>query len=329
MRIPFEEIVSTLTPILRARGFSEDRAVACAEVFAGNSRDGVSSHGLDRFTGFLANIEKGTVDPAAEPAMLSRSGGMEQWDGRCGPGMLNALAATDRVLELANEHGIGCVAVRNTNHWLRPGAYGWRAAQAGYLFACWTNTQPNMIAWKAFTQVVGNNPIVFAFPREPEPIVLDMSLSQFSLGRLMQDRRDGRTTPVPAGFDKEGRESCDPAKVMDSGSVLPIGYWKGAGLALLLDLFAAGLSGGRSTADISRQESEYGVSQVFLAWKPGADRAHLTQIADAAIADLHEVEPAEGHEALRYPGERALRCREENDRLGVGVNPETWEKITS
>jgi 3-dehydro-L-gulonate 2-dehydrogenase len=327
MRIPFDTIVTTLTPILQTHGFSHDRARACAEIFAGNSRDGVAPHGLDRFTRFVDFLRKGLVDPTAEPTVVSRHGGMERWDGHCGPGMLNALAATDRAMELADECGIGCVAVRNTNHWLRPGSYGWRAAEAGYLFACWTNTQPNMIPWKAFSRVVGNNPIVFAFPRAPTPIVLDMSLSQFSMGRLAQDRRDGRTMPVPAGYDKDGKETCDPGKVMDSGNHLPIGYWKGAGLALLLDLFAAGLSGGQSTAEISRQETENAVSQVFLAWSAGDDHERLNAIADAAIEDLRATVPADGFEELRYPGERALQCREESNRLGVPVDPDTWEKI--
>ena len=327
MRIPYDQIVATLTPILRANGLSEKRARTCAEVFAGNNRDGVATHGLDRFVGFVKNLGSETLDPAAEPTVCERRGGFEQWDGHCGPGILNALAATDRVMELADEHGVGCVAMRNTNHWFRPGTYGWRAAEAGYFFACWTNTQPNMIAWKSYERVVGNNPIVLAFPSEPNPVVVDMSLSQYSMGRLEEARRDGRNLDVPAGYDAQGNESHDPATVLGTNRHSPIGHWKGAGLAMLLDLFAAGLSGGKTTVDIKMQGAEFAVSQVFLAWTPGDSRERLNAIADSAIADLRATEPADSNEPLRYPGERALQSRLESEHQGVLVNQDTWRVI--
>ena len=70
---------------------------------------------------------------------------------------------------------------------------------------------------------------------------------------------------VYGGFDREGNLTKDPSAILASGSPLPIGYWKGAGLSLLLDLLATILSGGLSTYELSKKEVEYSLSQVFIA----------------------------------------------------------------
>src|SRR5580698_5373973 len=110
-RIPFEEVQKTLAGILRKLGFSVDRAETCARLFAETTRDGVYTHGINRFPRFVATIRNGTVDVAAEPKVVARLGALERWDGRKGPGNLNAFAAMGRAIALGREHGLGCVAL--------------------------------------------------------------------------------------------------------------------------------------------------------------------------------------------------------------------------
>src|SRR6185437_3832523 len=183
LRIQFATVHQILAEILRMRGFSTDRAAACARLFAEATRDGVYTHGIHRFPRFVSAIDSGVVDPAAEPAVLARFGALERWDGRTGPGNLNAWAAMDRAIALGREHGIGCVALGNTNHWMRGGTYGWQAAEAGLIGICWTNTLPNLPAWGGANPVIGNNPLVIAVPRPGGPVVLDLISAMMSLGR--------------------------------------------------------------------------------------------------------------------------------------------------
>jgi 3-dehydro-L-gulonate 2-dehydrogenase len=97
---------------------------------------------------------------------------MERWDGRRGPGNLNAHASMARAIALAREHGVGCVALANTNHWMRGGSYGWQAAEAGVIGICWTNTLANVPPWGASEPRIGNNPLVVAVPRADGHVVL-------------------------------------------------------------------------------------------------------------------------------------------------------------
>src|SRR5439155_10919673 len=112
---------------------------------------------------------------------------LERWDGRRGPGNLNAYESMARAIAMARDHGIGCVALANTNHWMRGGTYGWQAADAGVIGICWTNTLANLPPWGAAEPRIGNNPLVIAVPRRGSGgahVVLDMAMSQFSYGAL-------------------------------------------------------------------------------------------------------------------------------------------------
>ena len=92
--IPAPDAIETLAHILRARGFSPPRAATCARLFVDASIDGVASHGLNRFTRFIGQINRGIVVADAEPVLVEAHGAWERWDGRAGPGNLNALAST-------------------------------------------------------------------------------------------------------------------------------------------------------------------------------------------------------------------------------------------
>jgi 3-dehydro-L-gulonate 2-dehydrogenase len=328
IRIPYEKLVETLSGILLKIGFSADRARLSARLFADASRDGVYSHGVNRFPRFLRSVGSGIVNPQATPELVSRFGSLERWDGRLGPGNLNAHQCMQRAIDLGREHGISCVALANTNHWMRGGNYGWQAAEAGMIGICWTNTMPNLPAWGATDPRLGNNPIIIAVPRRDGHVVLDMAMSQFSYGAIESYRLKGETLPVPGGFTHQGELTRDPAEIERSQRALPIGYWKGSGLALMLDIIASTLSGGRSTHELPPDpERETRLSQVFIAIDPASPGSPgmAGPNLDAIIANLHASKVS--GETVRYPGEQVLKTREENLAKGIPVNVVIWKQL--
>ncbi len=330
VRIPYGELFAILQKILLNVGFEGDRARHCAQLFAETSRDGVYSHGLNRFPQFVRMIKSGVVLVAAEPQLVSSFGALERWKGNRGPGNLNAWYCTERAIAISRNHGIGCVALANTNHWMRGGTYGWQAAEAGVIGICWTNTMPNLPPWGAAEPRVGNNPLIVAVPRPPSHVVLDIAMSQFSYGALASYRVRGEQLPVDGGFDSAGNLTRDSAAIEMSKRPLPIGCWKGSGLALLLDMVAALLSGGSATHQIEPlPEHETNLSQVFIAVNPASlNSAASANIADEIIAYLHATPPVSGTR-VRYPGERVIEIREQNLVEGIPVDPEIWREVQS
>ena len=314
----------------RSIGFSDARAELCARLFAETTCDGVYSHGVNRFARFVSTVRNGSVDPNAEPKVLAQFGAMERRDGQRGPGNLNAHTAMAQAIELSREHGIGCVAMGNTNHWMRGGTYGWQAADAGVIGICWTNTMPNVPPWGAVEPAIGNNPLVIAVPRAKGHVVLDMAMSQFSYGALESYRKRGEMLPVEGGFDAEGRLTRDPGAIEKSQRLLPVGFWKGSGLAVVLDMIAAMTSLGNATHQIENDPlRETGLSQMFVAIDPRAlgDEARMEQIADEVVESVRGSRTAEAGKTVRYPGENTLRLRAENRRLGLPVEDAVWEAI--
>ena len=152
-----KEMQATFENILLKLGFPEVRAAECAAVFTHNSVDGIYTHGVNRFPRFVQYIKDGYVKPHAVPTLKHQFGGIQQWDGNLGAGPSNAIHATEAAMALAQKHGIGCVAMANTNHWMRGGTYGWQAAGAGVIGMCWTNTMPNVPAWGGVELSEGNS----------------------------------------------------------------------------------------------------------------------------------------------------------------------------
>jgi 3-dehydro-L-gulonate 2-dehydrogenase len=327
MRVSYAELHLVLARALTRVGFEADRADLCARLFADTDRDGVYSHGLNRFPRFFRMIQSGVVDVQATPSCVDRRHAFEQWDGRRGPGNLNAHACMQRALALAEEYAVGCVALANTNHWMRGGSYGWLAADAGAIGMCWTNTLANLPPWGAREPRLGNNPLVIAIPRPAGHVVLDMAMSQFSVGGLASYRTRGESLPVDGGYDDDGVLTRDPAAIERTRRLLPIGFWKGSGLALVLDIVGAVLSGGLATHQISANpEKESDLSQVFIALRPPA-LGH-PEAAAAIVDDIVTYTRGTTADGIsRYPGERTLETRRQNLEEGIPVDPSVWEQV--
>jgi 3-dehydro-L-gulonate 2-dehydrogenase len=330
LRVPYDELYAALHRAMLRLGFAPERAARCAQLFAETTRDGVYTHGLNRFPRFKEQVTNGSVDVRAVPTKTGGMGALERWDGKRGVGNLNAWASMDRAIVLAKEHGIGGVALANTNHWMRGGSYGLQAAEQGMFSICWTNTLANMPAWGASTPTLGNNPLIIGVPRASGHVILDMAMSQFSYGMIAAYSKRGQPLPVDGGFDRAGNLTKDAAAIEASQRALPVGYWKGSGLALVMDLMAAMLSGGLATHEIPMDPfRESGLSQLFLAIDPGSvsNAAELNRIADGVIDSLRRATPVDPAKPVRYPGEQTVQLREENMRLGVPVDADVWNQL--
>lgn len=329
LRIPLRDMDDVFTRILLQSGFTGEKARQCAAIFTQNSVDGVYTHGVYRFPRFVEHVRKGIVRAVAEPSLVHKSGALEQWNGNLAAGPLNAMQATERAIQISQEHGIGCVALANTNHWMRGGSYGWQAARAGFAFIGWTNTTAIMPAWGAVDGKLGNNPLVMGLPYKNEAIVLDMAMSQYSFGAMELSAMKKEKLSAIGGFDTNGNLTNDPVAILASRRPVPVGYWKGAGLSLLLDILAAVLAGGLSTHAISRREAEYGLSQVFIAisLQKLPHHSSIPMIIENIIADYRQSLPQENNASITYPGERVLRTRKRNLESGIPVVKKVWDEI--
>ncbi len=177
---------------------------------------------------------------------------------------------------------------------------------------------------------IGNNPLIFAIPRSSgEHVVIDCAVSQFSYGKLEDCRLKGVQLPVPGGYDTQGNLTTDPGEIEKTWRVLPMGYWKGSGISIALDLIATVLSNGNSVRTIGTFGDEVGLTQIMIAIDPGkANTVELTdQIVDDIVGDVKASIPEKEGGQVYYPGELELKSIRENMELGVPVIQEKWEQV--
>ncbi|MDT8432054.1 MAG: 3-dehydro-L-gulonate 2-dehydrogenase [Bacteroidales bacterium] len=329
MNVSFQQMQQVLYELFLTRSFSGEKARLLADVFSENTLSGVHSHGINRVPLFIEYVDKGIIHIDAEAEMAASLGSIERWDGRLGPGIVNAVKCTNRAVELAKLHGMGLVALRNTNHWMRGGTYGLQAAEAGCIALFFTNTQPNMPPWGGKESRTGNNPLVVAIPRKEGHILLDMALSQFAFGKIHDYQLRGEQLPFPGGWDDNHELSSDPEKILPNERGLPIGYWKGSALSMVLDMLATLLSAGNSTFRIGQQGYETGISQVYLCIYPEifGDRDLQQRLLNEIIDYTHDVEPMSPGDRTYFPGERSAMTREKNLKEGIPVDEGTWKNI--
>ena len=331
MIVSFEEMKETAKRAFLNLGLNEEQAEICAEVHTSSSADGVESHGMNRIPRFADYMHRGWIDPEGKPELIHKRGAVENYDGHMGIGILNAIFASDRAVELAKEHGIGCVSIKNTTHWMRGGTYAWRMAEKGFMGISWINTESCMPLWGSDEQSVGNNPFCIAVPRKDEPIVVDMAMSQYAYGKLGVYRLAGKSLPYPGGFDKEGNLTSDPGAIEESRRILPTGYWKGSGLALALDLAATLMANGKSGSDMDADglRSCRGCSQIFIAYDPNmfGEQEEIMEKLDRRVTAARNAHPIDSARPVTCPGDQTRKRRAKSMKEGIHVDDGIWRQI--
>lgn len=326
-----QQMKSVLLQLFSNLKFSPADAELLAKVHTQSTMCGVNSHGINRVPIFCQYVKDGVVKPSQGAVRLESFGQIERWDGRLGSGVLNATTCTQRAIQLAKANTLGLVALKNTNHWMRAGTYGWQAANEGCIGIMFTNTQANMPPWGATECRIGNNPLAVSIPKENGHVVLDMAMSQFSFGKIHEYELRGESLPFAGGWDESGKLTHEPKPILANQKALPAGYWKGSALSMVLDILATLLSAGSSTKVISETQIETGISQVFLcidakAFNSGELNARLLK---EIIDYTQNVQTQSPTNTIKYPGERALESYKRSKEHGMPVNAKLWSEINS
>jgi (2R)-3-sulfolactate dehydrogenase (NADP+) len=272
-----QEAATILAAAMRAHGWTDQAVdVTVAELLDAEWR-GVASHGL----ALLPDLLAWSARRRGDPVVTHRHGATATVDGGDGPGSLVARFALDEAIVLARAHGVGLVNATNRSPFVRGGYHARSAAERGVV-ALVAATAPSRVApHGGRTPVFGTNPLAAAFPRaDGPPVVVDMSMTVLPASEIRQRDRLGLPLPAGAAIDHEGQPTTDAAAAL-AGAMLPFGGHKGSALALVVELLAGGLAGGR--VGTSRPGDR---AMLFLVVDPD-ERSALPAVVASLVADLH------------------------------------------
>lgn len=329
--VNINELQDVYEKILITRNMSPESAARLASGFVEMANEGTYSHGINRFPVFIDQVDKGQIKLNAEPECVNSMGALEQWDCHFGPGVLNGLICADRAMELAKQYGIGMVGMRNSNHWMRGGAYVLRMARQGFAGIAATNSIAVMPAWGGKDHRIGSNPLIMAVAGDP-PVVVDCSMSQYSYGQLQNYVLADKELPVVGGFDDNGELTKDPHILWKNKRLLPMGFWKGSSMSIVLDMMLTAISGGNSVPALTEDMGgEFGVSQFLIAidlsktMEQGRYAQEMKRIRDYVLAS----EPAETGSVF-IAGSDIQRYIDQHEAAGgIEINDQIWKQINA
>lgn len=240
-----DELLSRVQRALVANGFAEAVAAPIARSVMACERDGTLSHGLLRLPGFVEAVRSGWADGRAMPVEVSRSPSMLVLDAMNGFTQYALENARGAIMTKASRTGTAILLIRNSHHFsaLWPDIEGF--AREGFIaFSCVTS-RARLTAWSGGGPVFGTNASAFACPRaQGDPVVWDQATSILSQGDLLLAAKEGRAVPLDVGVDANGEPTDDPNAILKGGALHPFGGRKGASIAFMVEVLAAGLSGG-------------------------------------------------------------------------------------
>ncbi|MDQ7729061.1 Ldh family oxidoreductase [Halomonas sp. SpR8] len=327
-RVACEDLTRFMQAVLAAAGANQASADAVTRALVTASRMGTDSHGLRLLPHYLQALKGGRINGVPNMQFHQRLAATGFLDADDGLGHLAGYTAMEHAMEMAENVGIGAVAVGNSSHFGAAGCYALAAAERGYLGMAFCNSDPFVLLHDGAKPFHGTNPIAFAAPvAGEEPYLLDMATSSVPWNRVQQYGAIGRELPDQVAADANGQVSRDPSKI---AALLPLGGsafgFKGAGLGGMVEILSSMLSGMQHGFKLlpmggSDMTTPRGVGHFFLAMNPDAfvDEDTFARGLAEYLADLRIQPAAVGAEVLA-PGDREWRCQAQRDAQGIPLD---------
>jgi LDH2 family malate/lactate/ureidoglycolate dehydrogenase len=332
-RFKKEDLTNYATEYMVKLGVPEEDARTVADVLIEADIRGVDSHGIIRIYSYYGiRLEKKYMNPVTEKKVLTETDTTLLYDGENGLGQVVSCEAMKKCIEKAKKSNIAIATVKNSNHYGIAGYYSMMALEHDMIGISLTNSQPLVAPTYGKTAVFGTNPISFAAPSEREyPFVLDMATSVVPIGRVKVYEKKGKKIPRGWGIDIDGNITEDPKKIQSGGpgAVMPLGGtnimrgYKGYGLAIMVEILCAALSGASHLTNVGfpHEPKVCDVSHFFMAININAFRPVIDfkKQIDDIVKTLRGSPKAEGQDRIYIAGEKEFETADYNREHGVPV----------
>lgn len=322
VRIEPNRLLDFAAAVYARAGMPEADARLAADTLVQADLWGHQSHGVMRLSWYVARLRAGVCEPVAAPELVVDAGAVAVMDGRDAMGQVLTARAMEEAIRRAKAHGVGAVALRDSNHFGTAMYFTLMAARAGCVGFLSTNASPAMAPWGGRAKTVGTNPWSWAAPAgRHAPMVLDIANTGVARGKIYLAKQKG--LPIPEGWalDAAGAPTTDPAEAIE-GIVLPMAGHKGYAIAAMMDVLSGVLTGGAFGTGVHgpyQAEHRSGAGQLAIvldiaAFQPleGFD-ARMERL----VAELKSVPLAQGFEEVFYPGE--IEAREDARNRAEGL----------
>jgi LDH2 family malate/lactate/ureidoglycolate dehydrogenase len=331
--IAADSLIAFAETLLNATRVSQDKSRLVATSLVAANLRGVDSHGVQLLPYYLEQLAWGDMDANADGCIVSGSGSCLHYDGQNGIGQAIAEICCGHAVRIASKTGLSIVVARDSNHFGAAAFWAQKIAAAGQIGIVMCNASALVAPWQGKEPRLGTNPICMAVPGgEEQPWLLDMATTTVAAGKIFKAMINGQAE-IPAGWamDSEGVPTTDTQTALQ-GLLMPLGGYKGSGLAMMAEILCAVLGGGAMSTELGGirfRGKPVQVSQMFLA----IDIARFMPLSefrarmDRLIRMIKSTAPAIGFSEVLVAGQPEWRMEEERRRNGIPVGHGTWKAL--
>ncbi|MFC4171091.1 Ldh family oxidoreductase [Microvirga sp. GCM10011540] len=334
-RVPSAAILTFIEQALRKVGLPEADAAKVAELMTEADLTGADAHGIFRLPQYVQRIQAGGINPKPAIRVERTAPATALVNGDNGMGHLVMSRAAETAIEIARENGVAWVGAHHSNHAGPAALYATMPVEHGMIGLYSAVASANHMAiWGGVEALLGTNPLAVGIPAgEEPPVILDIATTMVSYGTIKNYALQGKSIPEGWMINRaDGTPLKDP-KRSSEGLLLPIGGYKGSGLALILGLLAGTLNGaafGRDVVDFNADATTETNTGHFIV---AIDVSRFTPLetfkaeVDRHLRDLRNSERLPGFDEIRIPGEQRVVRYESRQRDGVPLSPELRQKL--
>jgi LDH2 family malate/lactate/ureidoglycolate dehydrogenase len=327
-RVSAERLARFAATVLAAVGVPDADARLVADSLVTADLWGHQSHGVLRLSWYVNRIRSGVMRPVTVPENVTDTGALAIVDGHDGVGQVLAAFAAQDAVRRAREHGVGVVAVRNSNHFGTAAYFTRMAAREGCVALLTTNASPAMAPWGGRRKTVGTNPWSIAAPAgRHDVIVMDIANTAVARGKVYLAKQRGEAIAPGWAIDADGVPTTDPTAAI-GGVILPMAGHKGYAIALMMDVLSGVLTGSAFGAAVNgpyQFDRRSGCGHLFIALDLAAfgDRDGFTARMEQLVDEVKSVPRAPAVDEILVPGELEARAASENAEHGLTLPDQT------
>ncbi|MEP6715376.1 MAG: Ldh family oxidoreductase [Terriglobia bacterium] len=317
--------------VLAAAGARPADAALVAESLVAASLRGVDSHGIHLLSSYLDQIHAGDLDVAAVGEIALESGACLVYDAKNALGQVVADICCGHAIRLAGQHGLAIVTARESNHFGAAAFWAMRMARAGQMGLVFCNASPIVAPWQGKEGRFGTNPICMAVPAgRRDPWLLDMATTTVAANKIFKAHANHEPS-IPAGWamDKTGAPTTDTQAAWE-GLLMPLGGYKGSGLAMMVEILCGVISGGAMSTELGGlrvRGRAVRASQTFIAIDVLRMQPEFRERTDWLIEQVKSAAPAQGYDEILVANEPELRTEKRRLVEGIPIPDGTWAAL--
>jgi uncharacterized oxidoreductase len=335
-QIRADNLRAVVRAIVSAAGSEGDEPDLVADNLVYANLTGHDSHGVGMLARYVRAVGAGELVPNARVRVVTDHGPVLVVDGNAGYGQIIGREAMALGIERAREHGVCVLAIRNSFHLCRIGAWGEQCARAGLVSMHHVNGVGHhgiVAPFRGSDARYSTNPYCCVLPgteRNPETM-LDFATSRIAHGKVRVARNKGERVAEGILLDKAGEPSTDPNTLFEGGALRPFGDYKGYGLALVNELLAGVLTGGggcRPETDHEHDTIINNMLSVIIDPLRLVSAEFYRSEMDATLAHVKASPPMNAGEPVLAPGDPERAALALREREGIPVDEESWRELT-